>query len=103
MLTGVQKLKLAKQLKQLRLDIKSPDIKGVKKIKLAKEIKTIRDQIKGKVAKVKSRLEELLGGKYDNLEPKKFIDLVAEIEKETGEFELIKQPVIKYVEKNLAA
>lgn len=103
MLTGVQKLKLAKQLKTLRADIKSPAMKGIAKIKLAKEIKNIRSQIKGTINNVVSRLEQLMNGKFNDLEPKEFIELVTDIERETGEFELLKQPVIKYVEKNLAA
>ena len=103
MLSGIQKLKLAKQLKLLRKDIKSPDMKGLQKLKLAKEIKSIRGKITGKISKVVSRLDDLLNGKFDNLEPLKFIAMVRAISEETGEFEAIKQPVINYVEKNIAA
>lgn len=103
MLTGIQKLKLAKQLKLLRQDIKLPGIKGMDKLKLAKEIKSIRAQITGKGKAVVSRLEELIKGKFNNLAPPKFIALVREISEETNDFESVKKPVIDYVQKNLAA
>lgn len=103
MLTGIQKLQLAKQLKQLRSQIKSSGIKGMEKLKLAKEIKAVRAQITGKAGSIISRLEELIKGKFDNLAPPKFIALVREISEETNDFESVKQPVINYVQKNLAA
>ncbi|SKA52939.1 hypothetical protein [Photobacterium toruni] len=103
MLTGIQKLQLAKQLKQLRSQIKSNSIKGIEKLNLAKEIKAIRAQITGKVKKLTSRLDDLIKGKYDNLTPPKFIALVREISEEENDFESVKNPVINYVQKNIAA
>ncbi|WFQ78107.1 hypothetical protein PXH59_00220 (plasmid) [Xenorhabdus sp. SF857] len=100
MLSGTGKLKLAKQIRQLRQKIKSETIKGIEKLQLAKEIKSIRAQIIGGAAKFISRLDELINGKFDNLEPTKFIAIVREISQEFNEFESLKQPVVNYVEKD---
>jgi len=78
-------------------------MKGLQKLKLAKEIKSIRGKITGKISKVVSRLDDLLNGKFDNLEPLKFIELVRAISEEIGEFKATKKPVINHVEKNIAA
>ncbi|EII3125320.1 hypothetical protein [Vibrio parahaemolyticus] len=103
MLSGVEKLKLAKEIRQLRKQIKSTSIKGIEKLKIAKQIKAVRAQIVGGAKKLASRLEELISGKFDNLEPVKFITIVREVSEESGEFESVKQPVINYVEKRLPA
>ncbi|EHU8077716.1 TPA: hypothetical protein ACMDRZ_003072 [Vibrio cholerae] len=103
MLSGVEKLRLAKEIRQLRKQIKGTSLKGVEKLSIAKQIKQIRSQIVGSVAKLSSRLEELINGKFDHFEPMKFITIVREISEESGEFESVKQPVVNYVEKRLTA
>ncbi|MBT2909454.1 hypothetical protein PL84_02535 [Vibrio anguillarum] len=103
MLSGVEKLKMAKEIRQLRKQIKSTSLKGIEKLNIAKKIKQIRSQIVGSVVKLSSRLEELINGKFDHFEPMKFITIAREISEESGEFESVKQPVINYVEKRLPA
>lgn len=103
MLSGLEKLKLAKEIRQLRVQIKSSSIKGMEKLQIAKQIKAIRAQIVGSTQKLISRLDELISGKFDNLAPTKFIAIVREISEESGEFESVKQPVVNYVEKRLPA
>lgn len=103
MLSGVEKLKLAKEIRQLRAQIKSTSIKGIEKLKIAKQIKAVRAQIIGGAQTFISRLEKLNNGDFDHLEPVKFIAIVRDISIESGEFESVKQPVMNYVEKRLPA
>ncbi|MCC8380455.1 hypothetical protein [Xenorhabdus sp. PB30.3] len=97
--SSVTKLKLAKQIRQLRQQIKNESVESIEKFKLVKEIQSIRAQIIGRTPKFALRLAELINGKFDYLEPEKFIAIVRDISQESGEFESVKQPVVNYVAK----
>ncbi|CCO46647.1 conserved hypothetical protein [Vibrio nigripulchritudo SOn1] len=103
MLSGLDKLKLAKEIRELRSQIRSTSLKGIEKLNLAKRIKEIRTEIFGAATQATSQLDDLINGKFDHLDPAKFIATVRDISEKYGEFESVKQPVSNYVKKRLPA
>ena len=103
-LSGIEKIKLTGELKKLAKQITDPAVGGVAKIRLTKDIKAIRAKITGSDKKISSMLENLLAGKYSNLNPYDFIRTIrAIVDTEGVELSVVKPPTRQYVEAYLQA